>query len=174
MRLSSKRVGAVIAAAAVCFGAACVQRSPATKPPKPVPIVRPPPGAVGIAATGAAAIAAPQTAQPGQPPSQITEADVRAYVSSHRVPGTIQATNVRILSATLVANQQVSSALGTPRIDVSDQQPMWVVLLSGKFTFSGPPRASAVFPYAVEVFNARTGQLMQYGGLGRAPRITAR
>jgi hypothetical protein len=90
------------------------------------------------------------------------------------VAGTLQATNVRIVSVTPLRNQQVSAALGTARIGVADQQPMWVVVLSGNFIFSGPPRASAVFPYAIEVFNARTGQLMQYGGLERAPRITVR
>jgi hypothetical protein len=135
-----------------------------TKAPTPVPIVEPAVGAVGLAASGVPAIAVAIGS------STITQSDVREYVLSHPLPGTIKTANVTIVSTTFLPNHGVSTMLHTPRIGVSAQEVMCVVVLSGKFTFSGPPKASATFPIAVEVFNARTGHLMQYGGLSHPPR----
>jgi hypothetical protein len=136
-----------------------------TKAPTPVPIVEPATGAVGLTASGVPAIA---VAAAG---SKITQSDVREYVLSHPLPGKIKTANVTIVSTTFLPNQEVSAMLHTPRIGVSAQEAMCVVVLSGKFTFSGPPKASATFPIAVEVFNARTGHLVQYGGLSHPPRL---
>jgi hypothetical protein len=135
-----------------------------TKAPTPVPIVEPATGAVGLTASGVPAIA---VAAAG---SKITHSDVREYVLSHPLPGTIKTANVTIVSTTFLPNNGVSTMLHTPRIGVSAQEAMCVVVLSGQFTFSGPPKASATFPIAVEVFDARTGHLMQYGGLSHPPR----
>jgi hypothetical protein len=136
-----------------------------TQPPKPAPIVQPEPGAASLPATGRVAIVAPNHAQ-------VTDDQVRSYVMAHGVPRTVLASNVAIVSTRLVSSQQVRTLLHSARLNVSDQEPMWLVILSGKFVFSGPPGQTPTFPIGVEVFDAQTGNLMQYGGLPRAPRET--
>jgi hypothetical protein len=79
---------------------------------------------------------------------------------------------VAILSTNFISNQQVSSLLHSAPIGVADEEPMCVVILSGKFIFPGPPGSTPTFPIAVEVFDARTGNLMQVGGLPRPPQMS--
>ena len=151
-------------AAAFSLATAC-NRQP-NKKPAPVEVVKPAPGAVGAQATGGAAIA------PSNGP--ITDAQVRSYVVSHRVPAAVQATNVAVVSTSFITNQQVSDLLHTPKIGVADQEPMCLVVLSGNFVFRGPRGTTAAFPVAIEVFDAQTGHLMQAGGLPGPPQPGAR
>jgi hypothetical protein len=48
-----------------------------------------------------------------------------------------------------------------------------LILLTGRFTFSGPPGVTPAFPVGVEAFDARTGNLLQAGGLPRLPARSA-
>lgn len=169
MRASS---GALLIGALLSLTSGCSKQSPqvpkqSTKAPKPITPVEPAPGAVGLPASGRAAITPAANAQ-------ITDAQVRSYVLSHRVPRALQATNVVILSTSFISSQQVRSLLHSANLGVPDQEPMCLVIMSGKFVFSGPPGQTPTFPIAVEVFDARTGNLLQSGGLPRQPQAAAR
>jgi hypothetical protein len=159
------RAGVLLIAAALSFVAGC-KKQPATAP-KPVAVVEPAPGAVGLPASGGAAIAPAAN-------GQITDAQVRSYVLSHRVPPAVQSSNVAIVSTSFITSQQVSSLLHTAKIGVPDQEPMCLVIMSGSFVFRGPRGATSLFPIAVEVFDARTGRLMQAGGLSHPPQVVTR
>jgi hypothetical protein len=134
------------------------------KPPKPAAAFEPDPSAVGKPASGRAAIAAPAN-------GQITEAQARDYVTSHRLPHA-DATNMTIVSISFLPHQQVRALLHSANLGLADNAPLCLVVMSGKFAFSGPPGANPTFPYADEVFDARTGNLLQAGGLLRAPQAT--
>ncbi len=136
------------------------------EPPKSVPVVEPAPGAAGSPASGVRAITPAANAQ-------ITETQVRSFVLSHHLPR-VQATNVALVSVSFIPSQQVSSLLHSAKIGVPDQEPMCVVIMSGTFVFPGPPGHIVTYPIAVEVFDARTGNLMQSGGLAHAPQAGAR
>lgn len=160
--------GALLIVAALAFAAGCTKQSSkvAKQPvevPKPVPVVEPAPGAVGLPASGGAAITPLAN-------SQITDAQVRSYVLSHRVPRALRATNVAVLSSSFISSKQVRALLHSASLGVPDEEPMCLVVMSGEFVFSGPPGShTATFPIAVELFNARTGNLLQVGGLPRPP-----
>jgi hypothetical protein len=162
------RVGIILIAAALSLAAGC-KKDPTTTAttPKPVAIVEPAPGAVGAHASGGAAIAPPAN-------GQITDEQVRNYVLAHRVPPAVEAANVAIVSTSFITSHEVSSLLHTARIAVPDQEPMCLVVLSGRFSFRGPGGATSTFPVAIEVFNARTGRLMQAGGLSSPPKLVTR
>jgi hypothetical protein len=136
------------------------------EPPKSVPVVEPAPGAAGSPATGSPAITPVANAQ-------ITEAQVRTYVLSHRLPRA-EATNSAIVSISFITSEQVSSLLHSAKIGVPDQDPMCLVVMSGTFVFPGPRGHTVTYPIAVAVFDARTGNLMQSGGLARPPQAGAR
>ena len=161
MRQIRTRALALSIAAALNLAVGCGKQ-----PPKAGPGVEPTPGAVGLPASGRAAIPAPPAN------AQITDAQVRSYVLSHRVPHA-QATNMVILSTNFISSQQVRSLLHSANLGLPDEEPMCLVILSGKFVFSGPPGATSTFPIAVEVFDARTGNLLQAGGLPRPPQAVA-
>jgi hypothetical protein len=148
------------------LGAGCSRqpRQP-SEPPKSVPVVEPPQGAAGARASGMRAITPAANAQ-------ITETQVRNFVLSHHLPRA-RATNMAIVSVSFMATGQVSSLLHSARIGVPDQDPMCVVIMSGTFVFTGPPGHTVTYPVAVEVFDARTGNLMQSGGLARPPQAGA-
>lgn len=150
--------GAALAGLVLVAAGGCRRQSP----PKAVPIVEPGPGETGLVPSGRAAV----TPQGGQP---ITESQVRSYVQSHRLPGALQATDMAIVSVSFLTHQQVRALLHSANLGIPDEEPMCVVILSGKFVFSGPPGQTPTFPFGVEVFNARTGNFMQSGGLPRQP-----
>lgn len=135
---------------------------PRGEAPVPPPIVAPAPGATGLPAVGHAAIVPAGGAG-------ITDAEVRAYVLSHRVPATLQASDVAILSTSFVTAQEVRARLHSAKLGLPDNAPLCLVVLSGKFVFSGPPGQTPTFPIGIEVFDARTGNLIQSGGMPRAP-----
>jgi hypothetical protein len=130
--------------------------------PTPPAIVEPAPGATGLPASGHAAIAP-------SGPAGITDAEVRAFVLSHRVPAALQASDVAILSTSFVTAQEVRARLHSARLGLPDDAPLCLVVLSGRFVFSGPPGQTPTFPYGIEVFDARTGNLIQSGGMPRVP-----
>jgi hypothetical protein len=129
-------------------------------------IVEPSPGASGLHASGQPAISPPENAQ-------ISDAQVRSFVLSHHVPRA-EAKNVAIVSTNFVSSAEVSSLLHTARIDVPDSEPTCVVVRSRNFVFSGPPGRTFRFPIAIEVFDAKTGNLLQHGGLAHPPQTSPR
>ena len=135
--------------------------------PEPVPITAPAPGSTGQPATGMAAIRPEGNAL-------ITETQVRSYVSSHPMPGALQATNATIQSISFITSQQLRSTLHSANLGLSDDEPLCLVVLNGKFVFSGPPGQTPTFPIGVEVFDARSGNMLQHGGLLRPPQPSAR
>ncbi len=151
--------GALLIGAALSLAGGCEKQS--NEAPKPVPVVEPAPHAVSLPSSGRAAITPPANAQ-------ITDAQVRSFVLSHHVPRA-EATNVSIVSTSFISSEQVRSLLHSAKLGAPDQEPMCLVIMSGKFVFSGPPGQTLTFPIAAEVFDARTGNLLQYGGLLRSP-----
>jgi hypothetical protein len=161
MRRKFRNAPAVfLAVAGAALGAGCASHAPAA--PEPVPVVSPAADSTGITATGEPAITPPAD-------GQITDAQVRRYVQSHRLPQALKATNVAIRSISFLPSKQVSSVLHTAGLDVPAQELMCLVVLTGKFTFSGPPGETPTFPAGIEVFEAKTGNLMQAGGLPAVP-----
>ena len=147
------------------LGTGCARKAPA-EGRTPVPIVAPAANATGMAATGSPAIT-----PPGNGP--ITDAQVRSYVLSHRVRHALSATNVAVSSITFMTSGQVSTVLHSAKLAVPDHQLMCLVIMTGTFVFPGPPGVTPTFPIGVEVFDARTGNLLQSGGLPRPPRPQA-
>lgn len=161
MKAIRTNTSAILAAALLALLPAC---KPTREAPKPVAVIPPAPGATGGAFTGHRAITPVGS-------NLITEAQVREYVGSHRVPGTLQASNASITSVKFLSSQQVRTLLHSANLGLSDDAPLCLVLLSGKFVFSGPPGQTPTFPVGDEVFDARTGNLLQWGGLPTAPSM---
>jgi len=151
----------MLAVAGAALGAGCASHAPAS--PRPVPVVPPASGSTGLTASGERAIIPP-------PGGQITDAQVRRYVQSHRIPQALKATSIDIQSISFLPSKQVSSLLHTAGLDVPAQKLTCLVLMTGTFTFSGPPGETPTFPVGVEVFDARTGNLLQAGGLPDLPK----
>jgi hypothetical protein len=156
------RLRALSAGAVVLLAAGCMPYEPPG--PTPPPVVEPAPGASGMPSSGSVAIAP-------LPNAPITAAQVRDYVLSHRVPGALRATNMAILSTNFVTHQQLRTLLHSARLGIPDQEQVCLVVMSGTFAFGGPPGQTPTFPFAIEVFDARTGNLLQYGGRPRAPQL---
>jgi hypothetical protein len=154
-----------LAMAATLLAAGCVRQPTGQQPPPPVPVVEPPLGATGAPVSGAAAIAP-------APGAQISVAQIHDFVIAHHVPGAV-ATNLTIVSTNRVTHQQLRALLHSANLGLADQAPLYLVVMSGRFVFSGPPGQTPTYPYAIEVFDARTGNLLQIGGLPRAPRLPA-
>jgi hypothetical protein len=102
----------------------------------------------------------------------ITEAQVRDYVSSHPMPGALRTGNASIQSISFMTSQQLRSTLHSANLGLADDAPLCLVLLNDKFAFPGPPGQTPTFSIGVEVFDARTGNLLQHGGLLQVPQIT--
>jgi len=134
--------------------------------PEPVPVAEPAPGSTGQPATGMTAIRPASNAL-------ITEAQVRAYVSSHPMPGALRTANTSVQSIRFMSSQQVRSTLHSANLGLPDDAPLCLVLLNGQFVFPGPPGQTPTFSTGVEVFDVRTGNLLQHGGLLHPPQTTA-
>jgi hypothetical protein len=164
--LMQRCAGTLLIATVLALGTACAKRSP-TEGRTPVPIVTPAPNATGMTASGSTAV----------PPAEhgaITEAQVRSYVLTHRVPHALSATNVAVRSITFMPARQVSAVLHSSKLSVPDEQPMCLVIMTGTFVFPAPRGvARPTFPIGIEVFDARTGNVLQSGGLPRPPRPRA-
>jgi len=161
-----RRCSALLAiGAALTLATGCARKEPA-QGRTPVPIVTPAPNATGMIATGSPAITPPSN-------GPITDAQVRSYVLSHRVRHALRSTNVAVSSITFMSSAQVSALLHSAKLAVPDQQMMCLVIMTGTFVFPGPPGVTPTFPIGVEVFDARTGDLLQSGGLPRPPRPQA-
>jgi hypothetical protein len=164
MKEMQARAGILLIGAVLCIAAGCKK---AAEAPKPVAVVEPAAGQTGMPATGREAIAPAANAQ-------ITEEQVRSSVTSHRVPRAAQATDVAIVSISFLTSEQVRNLLHTAKLGVPDQEPMCLVVLSGKFEFLGPPGQMQTYSIAIEVFDAKTGNLMQTGGLLHPPQTVPR
>jgi hypothetical protein len=156
--------GLLLICAALILIGGCKRQ--AKEPPQPVTVVEPNPGAPGLHASGQPAISPSGNAQ-------ISDAQVRNFVMSHHVPRA-EAKNMAIVSSSFITSAEVSSLLHTARIDVPDQEPTCLVVMSGNFVFSGPPGRTFRFPIAIEVFDAKTGNLLQFGGLAHPPQTPPR
>ncbi len=165
MKPTLERFGMSLATAATLLSAGCMGQPMGRQPPTPVPVVEPAAGATGAPVSGATAIAP-------QPGAQISDAQIHDFVMVHRVPGAL-ATNLTIVSTNLVTHQQLRAILHSANLGLADRAPLYLVVMSGTFVFSGPPGQKPTYPYAIEVFDARTGNLLQIGGLPRAPRLPA-
>jgi hypothetical protein len=154
--------GVLLIGAALCLAGGCKKQS--KQPPPPVAVVEPSPGAPGLHASGQPAISPPAS-------GQISDSQVRNFVMSHHVPRA-EAKNISIVSTSFISSAQVSSLLHTAKIDVADSAPTCLVVMSGDFVFSGPPGRTFKFPIAIEVFDAKTGNLLQYGGMAHAPQTS--
>jgi hypothetical protein len=156
-----RHLGAGLLAIAVAgLGAGCASQAPAA--PRPVPVVPPAADSTGLAATGERAISP-------APGGRITSAQVRRYVRSHRIPQALTAASIAIESISFRTSSQISSLLHTAGLEVPAREPACLVLMTGTFRFSGPPGETPTFPVGVEVFDARTGNLLQAGGLPALP-----
>jgi len=162
--MDDKRKNISMAAAVVACAITAGCASHAAQPPKPVRVVTPAPGATGSAASGERAI------MPPRQNAEITAAQVRTFVLSHPIPQAVKATGITITSISFLPSEQVSALLHSARLDVPAKNPMCLVIMTGTFVFAGPPGTSPAFPTAIEVFDARTGNLMQAGGLPFRPR----
>jgi len=92
-----------------------------------------------------------------------------ACALSHHIPAAVQASHVAIVSTNFITSKDVRTLLHSAKLGVPDDEPMCLVILSGRFVFAGPPGQTNTFPIGIEVFDARTGHLLQSGGLPRAP-----
>jgi len=155
-------IGSLMLATSLLADGACARQ---TQPPNAVPIISPAPAATGQAVRGSTAIS-PTGAT-------ITEAQVRDYVGSHPMPRAL-VTNAVIKSVTFVDAAQIGSAIQTPSLSTQANRPLALVVMTGTFVFSGPPGTKASYPIGFEIFDARTGRLLQFGGLPREPRISDR
>jgi hypothetical protein len=81
----------------------------------------------------------------------------------------LRAADVAIKSVSFLPGDQVSALLHTAALAVPAREPTCLVLLTGRLTFAGPPGVTPAFPVGVEVFDARSGNLLQAGGLPRLP-----
>ena len=171
MRNTFAYLASLLLIAALSLALGCrksTEPNPSTQAPVPVRPVEPTPGAVGRASSGRAALPAPSAGSP------ITDEQVRSFVLSHRVPGALQASNVAVVSTHFLTSKQMSNMIHTAKLGIKDEDPVCLVIMSGKFVFSGPPGPAPAFPLAVEVFDVRTGNLLQYGGLSHMPQSTNR
>jgi hypothetical protein len=160
MKSGRRRFAAALAVAVTAgLGAGCASHAPTA--PRPVPVVPPASGATGLTATGERAITPPN--------GLITDAQVRSYVLSHPVPRALSATNIAIKSISFLPSSRVSALLHSASLDVPAQEPICLVLMTGTFVFAGPPGGSPTFPVGVEAFDAKTGNLLQAGGLPALP-----
>jgi hypothetical protein len=100
-----------------------------------------------------------------------TTDDMAAFLKSHPLPqnfgGGDQPT---IVTTVFLAGGDLRALLGTAA-GRPDAVPVGYVLLKGRFVFlgAGPTSPPPSFPYAYALFDARTGNLLMYGGLTQLP-----
>lgn len=160
-RLFNRRRATVIALS-VYLVSGCASPHRPQNAPKSVAVVEPAAGATGQSASGRAAITPSFN-------SQITESQLRSYVMARAVPRTLSTEHVAVHSIAFMSSRRVSRLLQSAPLAVPGREPMWLVIMTGRFVFAGPEGATPAFPVAVEVFDAKTGSLLQSGGLPKLP-----
>ena len=161
--IDGRKILALLLFASISLPLGCNKKQ--REAPEPVPIAEPGPGATGQPATGMTAIRPKGNAL-------ISEAQVRDYVSSHPMPGALRTTDANIQSINFMTSQQLRPTLHSANLGLADDAPVCLVILNGKFEFPGPPGQTPTFSIGVEVFDARTGNLLQHGGLLHPPQMT--
>ncbi|MGB8348150.1 MAG: hypothetical protein WCD86_24935 [Ktedonobacteraceae bacterium] len=122
--------------------------------------------------------AAPLPGGPGMPaihPSlpavsmpRFTVADVQAYLKTHRFVGgpSIKGTTVGIISIQFITSEQASVLMHGEETGLSPTATVCYVKLHGPFTLAAPGATGArqlpTVPYGVEIFDARTGNLLMW------------
>jgi len=102
-----------------------------------------------------------------------TKDDVIQYVKTHDVlfsdtpPSAITAIDV-----SFITSQEVNKIINRQGTGIPDNYLLCFVRLTGTFIFSGPPTlsgkpTSSTFGQAFEVFDAKTGNLLMAGALGK-------
>jgi hypothetical protein len=140
----------------------CINPSASAAPPQPsprhpvsFPPVRPPTG-----------LAAVRVSRPGQVPG-FTAAEAQAYAIAH-TPGTTVVRGRQVARTTFLTAAQLTVALRGAATGLPADTPVCYVVLNGRFSFVGPPlpghkQAVLHFPYALDVFDARTGNVLMSG-----------
>jgi len=101
-----------------------------------------------------------------------TTADMAQYVTSHPIPGAAGRGAPANIRNAFLPSEVVSGFLGhTPLLRPAGTL-LGYVELRGGFTFPGADAVPLTYPSAYEVFDARSGNLVAYGGL-RGPTPTA-
>jgi hypothetical protein len=156
--MTSHAAPAIVLTLTVIAGLTSGCTKPLPAPPKPVAIAPMHAGEQGLRPVGAVALA---PAGGGL----ITEAQVRDYVSAHRIPRLLADPKASVREVSFVSGQQVSARLHSAPLPVAADEPLCLVILDGHFVFPGPPGQTPTFPVGVEVFDAKTGRLLQFGGM---------
>jgi hypothetical protein len=96
--------------------------------------------------------------------------DVRAYVSTHPLPGTLNRDlNFTIVRIAFLTSAEVSRLLGGESTGFPPTTLLCYVQLQGRFVFAGPPGTTVIFPIGNEVFDARNGNIVMAGGQPSVP-----
>jgi hypothetical protein len=105
----------------------------------------------------------------------VSPAQVTAYVTTHRVGRNVATDDSKKLlvgQPHYITNGDVKKALNGEGAGLPDAAPVVFVTLQGMFTFPGPHGVSAEYPYGFEVFDAKTGNLLLFGGLDQPPAFS--
>lgn len=97
-----------------------------------------------------------------------TLADAERYVSTHSIPNTqTSAMSYTVTRAAFMTDQAAGALLKGETIGLPAQAPVCVVLFQGSITFLDVPSGATplTFKKGFEVFDARTGNLLVFGGL---------
>jgi hypothetical protein len=116
---------------------------------RPGPSLPPPPGAPAIRVT---------------PSTTPTCQQVRGFYTTHHVWRNVSQEGGKVASIEFLkaadAEMRLHASTGLPASAV-----VIFVTLNGTFVFSGPAKATKTYPYAFELFDAATGNLVLTGGL---------
>jgi hypothetical protein len=133
------------------------------KPTPPPPFQTPGPLGAPEAGHGVPAIAPTTSGVPA-----FTTDDMSKYGLGHALPGTIGSGGTPSVSRdAFLKSQDLALLLGGPT-GQPDETLLGYLEEKGDFTFGGPtPDSPLHFPYAFQVFDARSGNLLFWGGLDK-------
>lgn len=128
----------------------------------------------GAKPTPIAGIASVPVKTPGQTPA-ISQDDVRAYVQSHGLPGSLAKLNRidSVQSVQFLRADEASRLLDNEPIETEADRPVAVVIETGDFAFPMPDKRVMHYPVAAQVFDARTGNFLMSAGLAKVPAAPA-
>jgi hypothetical protein len=100
----------------------------------------------------------------------LTQDTVMRYVKAHRLPFNLASSPRQLLSITKTTSSQVAAQLGIST-GLPDATSVWLVQFSGSFMFLGNSQqpTTGPYPYAYEVFDDATGNLVDAGAFTTAP-----
>lgn len=94
-------------------------------------------------------------------------ADVITYSSGKPLAHTLVSSSLTSANMTVqfLPSKEVSARLFGEPTGLPDSTLLCLVITRGTFTFSGPEGTTVTYPIGYEVFDARTGNLLMWGGL---------